>query len=161
MPFPDLQFHGPVNLDDGPAMTIPADVQFASKQFDAILGALKDMAFLATHNQGFAMLRAVLHELRDHLTVEQTAAFGDALPALIRGIFYEDWHPSCDPPRFPAPNVFTEAVFRRLSPHHVPPESIVTDVFAVLARHIDDAALKTVLDQCPDGARAMWALSEK
>jgi uncharacterized protein (DUF2267 family) len=140
-------------------MTIPADIQFASKQFDGVLGALKDRAFLSTHNQSFAMLRAVLHELRDHLSVEQAAAFGAMLPALVRGIFYEGWHPANDPPRIPAPNAFTKGVTRRLAPHHVPPETIVTDVLAVLSLHIDAAALNEALDRCPEGLRAIWPQS--
>lgn len=151
--------HAPVCIYDDPAMTIPADIQFASKQFDRMLGELKNRAFLNTHNQSFAMLRAVLHELRDHLTVEQTAVFGDALPALVRGIFYQGWHPACDPPRLPSPNAFTQAVIRRLAPHHVPPESIVTDVFTVLAQHIDDTVLDKALDRCPEGIRAIWPQS--
>ena len=45
-------------------------------------------------NQSYAALRAVLHALRDRLTVEETAQLGAQLPMLVRGIFYAEWDPS-------------------------------------------------------------------
>ena len=45
-------------------------------------------------NQSYAALRSVLHALRDRLTVEETAQLAAELPMLIRGIYYESWHPS-------------------------------------------------------------------
>lgn len=38
-------------------------------------------------------LRAVLHALRDRLTVEEAAQLAAQLPTLIRGIYYEQWKP--------------------------------------------------------------------
>jgi uncharacterized protein (DUF2267 family) len=40
------------------------------------------------------VLRAVLHNLRDRLTINEAADLGDQLPMLIRGIYYEAWHPA-------------------------------------------------------------------
>jgi uncharacterized protein (DUF2267 family) len=45
-------------------------------------------------NQSYAALRAVLHAVRDRLTVEETAQLGAQLPMLVRGIFYAEWDPS-------------------------------------------------------------------
>lgn len=45
-------------------------------------------------NQSYAALRAVLHTLRDRLTVEETAQLGAQLPMLVRGMFYAEWDPS-------------------------------------------------------------------
>jgi uncharacterized protein (DUF2267 family) len=46
------------------------------------------------HDQAYHALRAVLHALRDRLTVDEAAQFAAQLPVLIRGVFYEGWDPS-------------------------------------------------------------------
>ena len=45
----------------------------------------------------YRALRAVLHALRDRLTVDVAAKLAAQLPTLIRGVYYEDWDPSRTP----------------------------------------------------------------
>jgi uncharacterized protein (DUF2267 family) len=137
-------------------MPMPPEIAQASVQFMDLLGALKERAWLQTHNQCYAMLRAVLHEFRQYLTVRQAIAVADALPAVTRAIFVEDWAPCDEPPAPPAPEEFTAAVVRRLSPHHVPPDSIVADVFAVLAPRCNAARLGPAVDALPSELRNLW-----
>ena len=42
--------------------------------------------------QSYGALRAVLHALRDRLTVGEAKDLGAQLPMLIRGIYYEGWN---------------------------------------------------------------------
>ena len=42
----------------------------------------------------YRALRAVLHTLRDRLTVDVAAKLAAQLPTLIRGVYYEDWDPA-------------------------------------------------------------------
>lgn len=137
-------------------MTMPPEVALASKHFYEWLGELKERAFLQTHSQGYAMLRGVLHELRDHLTVAQTIAFADALPPLVRGIFYERWQPTDEPPPVRDSQEFLDAVIRRLAPHRIPPDSIVSDVFAVLAHRSEPYANRQMRSQLPDALAPLW-----
>ena len=44
--------------------------------------------------QSYAALRAVLHALRDRLTVEESAHLAAQLPMLVRGLYYDGWDPS-------------------------------------------------------------------
>jgi uncharacterized protein (DUF2267 family) len=44
--------------------------------------------------QSYHALRAVLHALRDRLTVDEAAHFAAQLPMLVRGIYYDGWDPS-------------------------------------------------------------------
>jgi uncharacterized protein (DUF2267 family) len=60
-------------------------------------------------NQSYAALGAVLHALRDRLTVEETAQLGAQLPMLVRGIFYAEW----DPVKHQLPNNNSGKVLKR------------------------------------------------
>src|ERR1700755_489629 len=50
-------------------------------------------------NQSYAALRAVLHALRDRLSVDEAAQLAAQFPVLIRGIYYDGWDPSRVPQR--------------------------------------------------------------
>jgi uncharacterized protein (DUF2267 family) len=41
-----------------------------------------------------AILRATLHELRDHIPLNDLAHFSAQLPLIIRGLLFESWDPS-------------------------------------------------------------------
>ena len=112
-------------------MPMPPEVQYASEQFMGLLRALKDRAFLETHNQCYAMLRAVLHEFRSYMTIKQAIAFADGLPPVARAIFIEGWQPADEPTPPPSRREFDAAGAKRLLPHHYAPDSLVGDVFAV------------------------------
>jgi uncharacterized protein (DUF2267 family) len=45
-------------------------------------------------NQSYGALRAVLHALRDRLTVTECAQFAAQLPMLVRGMYYDGWDPN-------------------------------------------------------------------
>jgi uncharacterized protein (DUF2267 family) len=65
-------------------------------------------------NQSYAALRAVLHALRDRLTVDETAHFAAQLPMLIRGLYYSGWEPSRVPQKM-SKDEFLQRVRREFS----------------------------------------------
>ena len=138
-------------------MTMPQEIELASKQFGDLLGELKQRALLETRNQCYAMMGAVLHEFRDHLSTAQAIAFADGLPPLVCAIFVTAWRPGDEPVAFTSRQAFSDAVVRRLSPHHFPPASLVADVFALLAPRLDSARSAAVIDELPNGLRELFA----
>jgi uncharacterized protein (DUF2267 family) len=48
-------------------------------------------------HHAYRVLRAFLHALRDHLSVDEAAALAAQLPIFVRGVFYEGWDPSRTP----------------------------------------------------------------
>lgn len=136
-------------------MTQPAEVEFASQQFQDWLTALKTRALLQTHNQSQAIMRAVLAELRRYMSTDQVLDFADALPPLPRGIFLERWRPADAMPLASAAD-FTAGVVRRLSPHVIPPDSVAGDVLAVLAAHVSARNGAVMRAALPEALRPLW-----
>jgi uncharacterized protein (DUF2267 family) len=89
-------------------------------------------------NQSAAALRAVLHALRDRLTVEEAAQLSAQLPLLIRGIYFEGWDPSRVPMKVDREQFLGR--IREEFPYDVQGgiESVVHAVLAALRRHVDD-----------------------
>ncbi len=50
-------------------------------------------------HEAYRVLRAFLHALRDHLSVDEAAQLAAQLPIFVRGVFYEGWDPSSAPTR--------------------------------------------------------------
>jgi uncharacterized protein (DUF2267 family) len=86
---------------------------------------------------GLAALRAVLHALRDRLTLEQSAHFSGHLPVLFGGIYFENWNPNARTTRDRTVGEFAERVRRSLggaSAHDG--LRIVAAVFGVFERNL-------------------------
>jgi uncharacterized protein (DUF2267 family) len=143
-------------------MTVPRDVVYGSEQFRDWLVALKERALLGSTNQSYAMLRAVLHEVRDRLPLDEALRFADALPPLVRGIMLEAWHPARaaavegEAGAAAARPPFLDAVKVRLEPHQPPSDSIVEDVLAVLALRTPPNILPILSRYMPVELRAGW-----
>jgi uncharacterized protein (DUF2267 family) len=136
-------------------MTNPRDVKYANESIARWQEALKTRAMLETNNITFACLREFLRELRARLALADLARFGNHLPAVQRGVLYEDWHPA-EP--LPTPDLasFEQALAQRLLPHvHMPP-GITADVLWLLktqSEPFDAAEIRKVL---PQPLAAVW-----
>jgi uncharacterized protein (DUF2267 family) len=136
-------------------MTIPLDVTNATEEMEAWVLELQRRALLGSVNQSFPMLRAVLHEIRDRVPLDDALRLADALPALVRGVMLERWHPLARNPAADRP--FLEAVKGRVAGHHAPPDSIVDDVLAVLAHRVYPQYLPVLTERLPGELRAAWS----
>jgi uncharacterized protein (DUF2267 family) len=120
---------------------------------------LKEIAQLlgSDRHRAYQALRAVLHCLRDRLTIDETAQLGAQLPMLVRGIYYEAWHPAGKPEKIRSREEFlarVDAHFGKASP--VAPEDAVRAVFGVLGNHVAPGEIRDVKSVLPQDIRTLW-----
>jgi len=108
--------------------------------------------------QAYHALRVVLHTLRDRLPVEQAAALGAQLPMLVRGFYYEGWHPHGKPVKERTKEAFLghiAAAFQ--NDPDVKAEDVARAVFHVLAKHVTPGEVKHVTLSLPGEIRSLWS----
>jgi len=112
-------------------------------------------------HEAYLALRAVLHALRDRLTIEEVAELGAQLPMLIRGFYYEGWDPSGKPVKERHKEAFLEQIQRyfktgRYARTEVDPERVARAVFRVLANRVSEGEIEDVLHVLPRELRELW-----
>ncbi len=110
----------------------------------------------ADRERGYAALRAVLHHLRDRLTVEEAAQLGAQLPTLIRGVYFGSWKPSRQPVRERHAEQFIDAVMRELNRPPAYCEEAVRAVFGLLGARIPAGEIEDVKHMLPEEVRRYW-----
>ena len=117
------------------------------------------MAALGVHDAHLAYggLRAVLHALRDRLTLEETVQLGAQLPMLIRGLYYEGWSPRREP-RKTHKAEFLEVIRKQFPActDRMHPEVLARAVLTVLARHISAGEVDDVKAILPSDLKDLW-----
>jgi uncharacterized protein (DUF2267 family) len=111
------------------------------------------MTELRTSNpqQGLHALRAGLHGLRDRLSVNEIAQLSAQMPLLIRGMFFEGWHPSDKPLHVRHKAEFLALVRGYYAPRtDVAAGDIVTALFCVLSKHVSPGEIGAVLMSLPE-----------
>src|SRR5262245_37734251 len=73
-------------------------------------------------HRAYQALRAALHCLRDRLTINEAVQLGDQLPMLVRGIYYESWHPAGKPEKIRSREEFLARMVTRLANPMIDPE---------------------------------------
>lgn len=123
------------------------------------LNDLMDRLGWEDKQRAYQALRVVLHALRDHLSVDQAAALGAQLPMMIRGFYYEGWHPAGKPLKDRKLGDFLLLVAAELPDGGLgfDPEDVVRAVFDVIARHVTPGEINHVRLSLPAEFRTLWA----
>jgi uncharacterized protein (DUF2267 family) len=137
-------------------VTVPPSIAQTIQKTQEWLKELIDNGDLADTQESLAVLRAVLHHLRDRLTLEEAVDLGAQLPTLIRGIYYEGWQPRKRPTRIRSKQEFVYEVADKNFPNAVPSEQAIRDVFALLAHHCDPGEISDVIGQLPGELKELW-----
>jgi len=106
----------------------------------------------------YQTLRAVLHALRDRLSVDEAAQLAAQLPELLRGVFYEGWVPARTPETYRDADTFLRHVAVQLRLHGTTEASYATQaVMTVLRRHVSEGELRDVMAVVPASVRTLLA----
>lgn len=137
-------------------MTLPSPVSHGVQKIQEWLKELRDNGDLADEAAAYSVLRTVLHQLRDRLTADEAANLGGQLPLIVRGLYYEAWHPSRNPTKSRTKSKFVDELSQALLPYTYPVERAVQDVFTLLAHHCDPGEIADVIGQLPDEIKELW-----
>jgi uncharacterized protein (DUF2267 family) len=108
-------------------------------------------------HRAYLALRAVLHALRDRLSVDEAASLAAQLPMLVRGFYYEGWHPHGKPLKERRREEFLahiRAEFRQ-NPD-LDPEQVARAVFQLLASHVTAGEVEKLKRTLPGEIRSLW-----
>ena len=104
-------------------------------------------------------LRAVLHALRDRLTVEEVAELSAQLPMLVRGFYYEGWDPTDKPVRERQREQFLDRIEREFRTDvPIDPEDVARAVFRLLSECVTEGEIEDVRHVLPSEIRGLWAV---
>jgi uncharacterized protein (DUF2267 family) len=137
-------------------MTVPATIAHAVQQTQEWLKELRANAGLEDEAAALSVLREVLHQLRDRLSVEEAVDLASQFPIIVRGIYFEGWQPARTPQKVHTEQKFLDQVTLKLLPRQIPPEPAVRAVFALLAHHCDPGEISDVIGQMPAGLKDLW-----
>jgi uncharacterized protein (DUF2267 family) len=105
----------------------------------------------------YAGLRAVLHTLRDRLTVDEAVDLGAQLPLLIKGVYYDEWNPSVAPIK---DRHLDDFIVRMSRNYHGDPEIPVTQIaraiFKLLERKVSLGEIEDVKGMLPAEFKELW-----
>jgi uncharacterized protein (DUF2267 family) len=137
----------------------------ATEDFNVAVRATEDwiddlVRRLGWHDREHAYLAliATLHALRDCLPRDEAVYLGAQLPALLRGLYYEGWHPAAHT-AVKSRSAFVERIHDGV--HRDPgvdAEQVARAVFAMLAAHLPAAEVEDAKAALPDPLHNLWPI---
>jgi uncharacterized protein (DUF2267 family) len=143
------------------SLTTIGPIEGAVHTTNAWLKELTEELGWEDRQRAYHALGAVLHALRDRLTVAEAADLGAQLPMLIRGLYYEGWTPHGKPLKERRREDFLAhiaAAFRDQA--EIVPEGIAWAVFKLLQRHVSAGEIRDIKHILPVPIRSLWPEGE-
>jgi uncharacterized protein (DUF2267 family) len=137
-------------------MTGIEDLKTAVPATEAWIDDLMRLLGWHDRNKAYLALLAALHALRDSLPRDEAAVLGAQLPPLLRGLYYEGWHPAGRAPS-KSRSAFLERVHDGV--HREPgidPEQVARAVFALLAVRLPPAEIEDAKALTPRELHSLW-----
>lgn len=106
---------------------------------------------------GHTAMRVTLHALRDRIGPENAVHLGAQLPTLIRGIFYDGWHPSGTPTKERHKQDFLDHVRKELrTGTPIDPETAIGAVLEVVCEKTAEGEAVKLARLFPKNMRELW-----
>jgi uncharacterized protein (DUF2267 family) len=105
------------------------------------------------------LLRVTLHQIRDHILIDEVAQLSAQLPLLIRGMFFEGWVPKRTPVKDRSAEGFVKSIEDQLgetADYRGPAD--ITYVFLLLNAHLSVGEIEDVRASLPADIRAFWPM---
>ncbi|MDH5379933.1 MAG: DUF2267 domain-containing protein [Cyclobacteriaceae bacterium] len=109
------------------------------------------------------ILKAVLHTLRERLTIQESFQLMSQLPMLIKALYVENWKYREKPRRIKSVGAFLKAVIHEDAPmgHHdiqsvKDGENAIRAVFKVLRNHVSEGEINGILQILPKDLHELW-----
>ncbi len=107
--------------------------------------------------RSYNVLRSVLHAVRDRLPPEEAVQLGAQLPMLMRGFYYDGWHPADKPERYRHKDEFFEHLAKDVPGlEEAQRKRAVSAVFTVLNQELSGGEVKQVRHCLPAEVRDLW-----
>lgn len=109
--------------------------------------------------RAYLAFKCVLIAVRDYLPAEQAVHFGDQLPTLIRGFYFEHWNPSNRPMVWRSNEEFLSGLCGYLAQDGestANAEAILRAVFRMLERKTTEGEIEDLYNILPKGLRDFW-----
>ncbi|MEF2550090.1 DUF2267 domain-containing protein [Aurantimonas sp. A2-1-M11] len=130
----------------------------SAEQAQHWVNELRDDLGWTGEKDAYRLLRAVLHALRDWLSLEEVADLSAQLPMMIRGVFFENWQPSLiwqvtDRSK----DDFTLRVQKEFGSEAMDdPDKAVAAVFRLIDKHISPGEARQVRGQLRKSLQGLW-----
>ena len=103
------------------------------------------------------LFRVTMHQIRDHLLLDEVAQFSAQLPLLIRGMFFEGWVPKRTPVKERHAKTFVQAIEAQLADtDDYRGQEDITYVFHLLNAHLSAGEIEDVRASLPSEIRDFW-----
>ena len=121
------------------------------------LAELDDLYGWEDRDKTYQSCRAVLHALRDRLSVEEATDLGAQLPLIVRGMYFDGWQTNRVPVRIRTLEQFFERVATNFGGNAVPdPQKLTKGVFQILERHVSQGEIADIQASLPDDILTFW-----
>jgi uncharacterized protein (DUF2267 family) len=137
-------------------MTTISDLNTAVPATEDWIDDLKQRLGWEDRARVYLALLATLHALRDCIARDEAIYIGAQLPTLLRGLYYEGWHPGARPATR-SRRAFLERIHDGV--HRDPgvdTEQVVRAVFALLAARLPAAEVEDAKAATPGVLHNLW-----